>query len=99
MKLNKNSNSSINIRKGERKDIPLILKIWSKTINWHAELDKDFTLAEDGIQNFELVLTNALGNSSQIVIVAEENDNIVGFLYGYLKKYSGFSAKGASIDS
>jgi len=91
--LNKVSSSSINIREGKKRDIPLILKLWTDTINWHSELDNDFTLAKDGIQNFELVLTNALGNSSQIVIIAEERENIVGFLYGYLKKYTGFFRK------
>ena len=90
MKLNDTANSSIVIREGEKKDIPSILKLWIDTIKWHTELDKDFTLAKDGVQNFELVLTNALGNSSQIIIVAEENNSIVGFLYGYLKKYTGF---------
>ena len=82
--------SSVAIRQGETKDIPSILKLWTDTINWHAELDRDFTLATDGIQNFELVLTNAITNSSQVVLVAEENEIIIGFLYGYIKKYTGF---------
>lgn len=81
------------IREGKKSDIPSILKLWEYTINWHAELDKDFTLAKDGLQNFELVLFNAIGNSSQTVIVAEENEEIIGFLYGYLKKYTGFFRK------
>lgn len=78
------------IRSGEKKDILSILELWIDTINWHAELDRDFTLASDGIKNFDLVLTNAISNSSQVVLVAEENKVIIGFLYGYIKKYTGF---------
>ena len=44
-----NSNPSKIIRSGEKKDIPSIMKLWIDTINWHAKLDNDFLLAEDGI--------------------------------------------------
>ncbi len=81
------------IRTARKEDLKEIIELWIETIIFHAELDDDFTLDKDGAKNFELVLANAINDSTQVLLIATEQDEMIGFLYGYLKKYEGFFKK------
>ncbi len=83
----------IHISKAEKGDIKDIVQIWVKTIEWHANFDEDFTLDKDGKTNFSFMVSKALYEPSQIVYVARSDDKIIGFLFGYTKKHSGFFKK------
>ena len=69
------------IRTARSEDLKEIIELWIETIIFHAELDDDFTLDKDGAKNFELILTNALNDSTQVLLIATEQDEMIGFLY------------------
>ena len=81
------------ITKGSKKDIGEILNLWTQTINWHAEFDKDFIFDSEGKANFKFVLETAMNDATQAVYVAKYEKQVVGFLYGYIRIYSGFFRK------
>ena len=83
----------ITITKAERSDIKEIVDIWVKTIEWHSKIDDDFTLDKDGKTNFSFMVSKALFEPTQVVYVAKVEKEIIGFLFGYTKKHSGFFKK------
>ena len=83
----------IQITKAEKEDIREIVKIWVETINWHSKLDEDFTLDKEGKTNFSFMVSKALYEPTQIVYVAKSENEVIGFLFGYTKKHSGFFRK------
>lgn len=76
-----------------KEDIEEIIDLWTQTINWHAEFEKDFILDSEGKTNFKFVLETALNDITQAVYVAKFEKKVVGFLYGYIRTYSGFFRK------
>ena len=82
--------TSFKIMKGTEGDIKDIVKLWTETINQHAEFDRDFILDSEGKVNFHFVLETALRDKTQVLLVAKEDIEIIGFLYGYIKTHSGF---------
>lgn len=90
MKFKLKDGSEVEITKATLDDIDNIIEIWKDVIKWHSSFDKDFTLDMEGTKNYRMMLNTALVDLSQIVLVAKLNQQVVGFLYGYLKKYSGF---------
>jgi len=88
-----NNKTSVEITEGTEGDIGEVIKIWTQTINQHAEFDRDFTLDIDGEINFHFVLETALRDQTQAFFVAKVGNKIIGFLYGYIKIHSGFFKK------
>lgn len=70
-----------------------IVDIWEEVINWHSSFDEDFELDQNGRSNFGFMISKAVHDSTQIVYIAKKNNEIVGFLFGYVKKHSGFFRK------
>jgi len=83
----------IKIAKAEKEDIKDIVNIWTETIDWHSQFDEDFTLDKEGKTNFSFMVSKALYEPSQVVYVAKSEDKVIGFLFGYTKKHSGFFKK------
>ena len=81
------------IREFNKTDIEEILEIWVEIIKWHAEFDEEFVLDTDGENNFRFVLNSAYSDPTQAVFVALYEEQIIGFVYGYIKQYSGFFKK------
>ncbi len=81
------------IIKGLKEDIEEIIDLWIQTINWHAEFEKDFILDSEGKTNFKFVLETATNDITQALYVAKFEKKVVGFLYGYIRTYSGFFKK------
>jgi ribosomal protein S18 acetylase RimI-like enzyme len=81
------------INKGSKEDIEEIIDLWSQTINWHAEFDKDFIFDSEGKANFKFVLETAINDITQAVYVAKSGKKIIGFLYGYIRTFTGFFRK------
>ncbi len=73
--------------------VTTIVDIWEEVINWHSSFDDDFTLDKDGRSNFSLMISTAVHDPTQVVYVARKNNEIVGFLFGYIRKHSGFFKK------
>ncbi len=81
------------LKVASKETIKTIIDIWEEVINWHSEFDDDFTLDKDGRTNFSFMISKAVHDSSQIVYIARRNNEIIGFLFGYVKKHSGFFKK------
>ena len=87
------STNPFEIREGNPKDLTEVTKIWEQVINMHIEFDSMFTLDKDGISSFQLLIATAMTDSQQVLYVAHKGTEIVGFLYGFVKQYSGFFQK------
>jgi ribosomal protein S18 acetylase RimI-like enzyme len=83
----------IRLSKATKEDVKDIVKIWAETIDWHSQFDEDFKLDKDGKANFSFMVSKALYESTQVVYVAKSEERLVGFLFGYTKKHSGFFRK------
>jgi len=83
----------VKLSKAKKEDIKDIVNIWVDTIDWHSQIDDDFTLDKDGKINFSFMVSKALHEPTQIVYVAKVEEEIIGFLFGYTKKHSGFFKK------
>lgn len=77
------------ITEGRSTDLIDISRIWMEVIDNHARFDNSFTLEKEGSLNFQLIITAALNDPNQVLYVARKGEEIVGFLYGFTKKYSG----------
>ena len=73
-----------------KETVKSIVDIWEEVIDWHSTFDDDFTLDKNGKANFGFMISKAVHDPSQIVYVAKHRNVIIGFLYGYIKKHSGF---------
>lgn len=76
------------ITEGKSTDLIDISRIWMEVIDYHAKFDNAFTLNKEGSLNFQLMITAALTDPDQVLYVARKGEEIVGFLYGFSKKYS-----------
>ncbi|MBY9000791.1 MAG: GNAT family N-acetyltransferase [Candidatus Heimdallarchaeota archaeon] len=83
------STNSFTITEGRAIDLVEISKIWKQVIETHAEFDITFTLDKEGISNFQLMIAKALTDPQQVLYVARKGTEIIGFLYGFTKKYYG----------
>ena len=77
------------ITEGKSADLIEISRIWTDVIDNHAKFDYTFTLDREGSLNFQLMITTALTDPDQVLYVSRKGEEIVGFLYGFTKKYSG----------
>ncbi|NPD88550.1 MAG: GNAT family N-acetyltransferase [Asgard group archaeon] len=93
MEENFNASLTFTIREFNLSDIDFIVEIWVDILNWHAEFDQEFILDPEGRTNFRFVLKSAFSDPSQTVYIALHEEEIVGFVYGYIKKHSGFFKK------
>ena len=59
MEINDTSDFEFQIVSGKSTDLNEIGGLWESTINWHAKLDKAFTLDKDGVFNFKVMITAA----------------------------------------
>ena len=57
------------------------------------KLDKDFVFDSEGKANFKFVIETAMNDLTQVVYVVKFEKEVVGFLYGYIRIYSGFFRK------
>lgn len=77
------------ISEGKPADLIDISRIWIEMIETHANLDSAFQLDNEGSLNFQLMLTSSFKDSDQIVYIVKKDNELVGFLYGFIKKFSG----------
>ncbi|MCE7742055.1 MAG: GNAT family N-acetyltransferase [Candidatus Heimdallarchaeota archaeon] len=70
--------------------VKTIVDIWEEVINWHSSFDSDFALDKDGRSNFGFMVSKAIHDPTQTVYIAKKDNEIIGFVFGYVKKHSGF---------
>ncbi len=74
----------MNIRIAIKSDLPVIIKMASSMIDYHHSLDAYYKPSED-YKNLEETLTGELDDKDVALLVAEDNDQIVGYIRGVVE--------------
>ena len=80
------------IRKAEIKDIKTILKLLSEVLEIHAKIRPDIFVSGTTKYN-EDDLRKKLGNPGEFIFIAEENDEVVGFLFSIIQEVNSRNMK------
>jgi ribosomal protein S18 acetylase RimI-like enzyme len=70
----------IEVRDATKDDLEDVANLWEKLAMHHADLSDDFALAWDSKRRWSKYLREKFAEISTKLIVAEENDEIVGFM-------------------
>lgn len=70
----------IKIREATESDTPTILRLWRDLMDYNAERDPHFTRADDGDTVFENWLSQVRESEDGLVLVAEEDSAVIGYL-------------------
>lgn len=80
------------IRKAEIKDIKTILKLLSEVLEIHAKIRPDIFVSGTTKYNEE-DLRKKLGKPGEFIFIAEENDEVVGFLFVIIQEVNSRNMK------
>ena len=69
----------ITIREATMEDMPSMLKLWTKLMEFHRTLSTHFELADDAENVWESFVRKQLDELNSLLIVAEFSGSIVGF--------------------
>ena len=69
----------ITIRKATIEDIPSVLKLWTRLMEFHRNLSKHFEPEDDAENVWESFARKQLDEQDSLLIVAEVGGNIIGF--------------------
>jgi ribosomal protein S18 acetylase RimI-like enzyme len=74
------------VRKAAEQDLNAVVSLWSSLISFHHDLDRRFWLqADDGEETALAWLGEALAKPGRLLLVAEQDGVVVGFLHGLLR--------------
>ncbi|MBU3897302.1 MAG: GNAT family N-acetyltransferase [Nanoarchaeota archaeon] len=75
------------IRTAKKSDIAIINKLDRESIKYHKKFDKDFhTVSENFWKIKKRSHKKAINNPTNLILVAELNGEVVGYIWGYIKK-------------
>lgn len=74
------------IRKANKKDADMIMKLNSQLSDYHAKIDRYYKTGKEINKGFKKHLGEIIGKRNYRIIIAEENEKICGFLIGYVGK-------------
>jgi ribosomal protein S18 acetylase RimI-like enzyme len=72
------------IRKATRADLDVLGDLWIELMTFHSERDDRFVIPEHGRANYMRHINMALHDSYYLVLVAEENRRVIGYVIGYI---------------
>jgi ribosomal protein S18 acetylase RimI-like enzyme len=75
------------VREATDKDIDRIVELWAEHVDFHAELDPRFERRVGSKDGFADHLRGRLGQGDFLLLVAEADGEVIGFLNGELSKY------------
>jgi GNAT superfamily N-acetyltransferase len=75
----------VTIRKATAEDIPSVLKLWTKLMEFHRDLSENFEPADDAENVWESYVRNKLDEQDFFLIVAEVGDKIIGYCSAYIQ--------------
>lgn len=78
---------SLFIRKSTEDDIAAIVDLWKEFMDFHAARDRHFARSEDGHERFAEFISGRLESKISCVLVAEQNQDIVGYCLAMVAKY------------
>lgn len=74
------------IRTAQEKDIPYIVQLQRQLLDAHREFDGPYYELEDNFDElFAIWVKEQLNSPMKVILVAEENNEAVGFISGYIK--------------
>lgn len=74
------------IRIGQEKDIDKIIVLWEGLMIFHENCVSDFVLNKDAKQKMIAYLQSFFNSKEKTVFVAEQSNDIVGYIFGLVKK-------------
>jgi len=72
------------IRPATRRDIPGIVRLWEELMDYHRAIDPFYTRARNGADLFRRFAEQNIDDDAACVLVAVEEDGIVGYCQGLL---------------
>ncbi len=77
----------VEIIKAEEKRLPEILDVWKEFMDFHGDLNPLFIRREDGHLNFERYLLEKMNSDDALVLVAIEDEHVVGYSLAMIANY------------
>jgi GNAT superfamily N-acetyltransferase len=77
----------ITIRKADAKDIPAIIVLWKELMDFHKKLDSYFTRSAMGHKRFADYLKKHIHSRNFRVLVATDEEQMVGYCLTKISKY------------
>jgi len=77
----------VTIREARKTEAARIAELWAEMVDYHAPLDRYFTLREGAVESFTVHLQGSIDTEDTVIHVAEDGDELVGFCMSTLGKY------------
>jgi ribosomal protein S18 acetylase RimI-like enzyme len=75
------------VREATDRDIDRVVELWAEHVDFHGELDPRFKRGDGSEAGFRDHLMRNLGRAEFLLLVAEAENEIVGFLHGELLQH------------
>ena len=75
------------IRRATLADLDPIEALWREMMDFHAAFDDHFTLSSQADANHRIHMTNLLQDESKRIFVADDGDQLLGYLMAEIKTY------------
>ena len=75
------------VREATQQDIDRVVELWAEHVDFHAQCDPRFARRDGSEDGFTQHLHDQLGQSDYLLIVAEIDGEVAGFLNGELSDY------------
>ena len=76
------------VREATPEDVDRVVALWGEHVDFHAECDPQFLRRDGSGDGFAQHLRNQLGKADHLLLVAEIDGDVVGFLNGELLRYA-----------
>ena len=77
----------MHVEEVKEKHIPQILEIWIDLMDYHKDIDSFFSRRSDGHINYEKFIHECMQSDKSTVLVAIENETVVGVVHGCIEKH------------
>ncbi len=85
-----NTKTNIIVRGATRRDLEVIGNLWVELIEYHRRLDSRFFVPFEGRNHYMRYIYNALRDDSFRVFMAESNEQVIGYIIGYVSENAPF---------
>ena len=76
------------IKLATQSHIPEIVKLWQEFMVHHEDIDPRFPMRKDAPSNFEKYLRELMQSEENLVLVALDNDRVIGFATCCISEYT-----------
>lgn len=75
------------VREGTLRDVDRVVELWGEHVDFHAQCDPRFLRVDGSEDGFAEHIRSHLGKTDYLLVVAEIDGEVVGFLNGQLLQY------------